>query len=69
MKFEIIVRQTCHVSYVVLSTTQDSLKHIRIHVNSLYKANQNVVLITPIHLFWSIMSYNVFSAAVNEGCL
>jgi len=69
MIFEIIIRQTCHVSYVVISATPASLKHIYIDINSLYKANQNSVFITPISLFSSIMSYNVFSAAVNERYL
>jgi hypothetical protein len=55
MKFEIIIRQTCHVSYVVISATPASLKHIYIDINSPYKANQNAVFIKPIHLFWSII--------------
>lgn len=69
MKSEIIIHQTCHVSYVVISVTPSSLKHVYIDINGSYKANQNAIFITPIHLLWSIMSYNVFSAAVNERCL
>jgi len=69
MKFEIIIRQIYHISYVVINATPTSLKHIYIDTNSLYKANQTSVFITPIHLFWSIMSYNVFSATGTERCL
>jgi hypothetical protein len=56
MKSEIMIRQTCHVSYVVISATPTSFEQINIHTNSLYKANQNAVFITSIQLFWSVMS-------------
>jgi hypothetical protein len=44
MKFQIIIRQICQVSYVVtISVTPLPVKLMHAHINSLYKANQNVV--------------------------